>query len=103
MADVEIADEPSGTFRRWTGRGSSDWFPRMRNFLAVPFVVFAAGVVAVSAPRAAEPKPLLVPGVTIKIPDAKGSFDFIQVDLANRRLLACHTKDGTLDVIDLDK
>lgn len=52
---------------------------------------------------AAEAKPLLVPGATIKIPGAKGSFDFVQIDAKQRRLLACHTKEGTLDVFDLDK
>jgi DNA-binding beta-propeller fold protein YncE len=58
---------------------------------------------ALVASSASAAKPLLEPVATIKIPDAKGSFDFIQMDVANRRLLACHTKEGTLDVIDVDK
>ena len=49
--------------------------------------------------RAAEPlaadKPILIPG-------AKGGFDFLEVDMAQRRLLASHAGNGTLDVFDLD-
>lgn len=60
-------------------------------------------VLVAAALSAAEPRPLLVPLATVKIPGAKGAFDFIQIDQANRRLLGAHTKDGTLDVIDLDK
>jgi DNA-binding beta-propeller fold protein YncE len=41
-----------------------------------------------------------VPGVTIEIAGAKGHFDFLHFDPANKRLVACHTKDGTVDVID---
>jgi DNA-binding beta-propeller fold protein YncE len=70
------------------------------------FIRFSVAVIAmlIWAPlRGAESKPLLVSVATIKIPDAKGSFDFIQMDAANRRLLACHTKAGTLDVIDVDR
>jgi len=50
---------------------------------------------------AAEVPPLLLPGVTIKIADAKGSFDFLEIDVAKRRLVASHTKEGTVDVIDI--
>jgi YVTN family beta-propeller protein len=45
--------------------------------------------------------PLLVPGTTIEITGAKGHFDFLKLDLVNKHLVACHTKDGTVDVIDL--
>jgi DNA-binding beta-propeller fold protein YncE len=45
-------------------------------------------------PLAAE-APILVPGST-------GSFDFLQVDAAQRRLLAAHTGNNSLDVFDLD-
>ena len=49
--------------------------------------------------HAAEPlaadKPILIPG-------AKGGFDFLEVDMAQRRLLASHAGNGTLDVFDLD-
>src|SRR3954470_3176152 len=37
----------------------------------------------------------------IEIPNSKGSFDYLQIDNANRRLLLDHTGNGTLDVIDL--
>jgi DNA-binding beta-propeller fold protein YncE len=57
----------------------------------------------IPAASASDAKPLLELVATIKIPNAKGSFDFIQMDVANRRLLACHTKEGTLDVIDVDQ
>ncbi len=36
----------------------------------------------------------------ILIPDSKGSFDFIRMDEANHRVLACHTGNNTLDVFD---
>lgn len=52
---------------------------------------------------AAGDTPLLSAVATVKIPDAKGAFDFVQMDVPSRRLLACHTKDGTLDVIDVDQ
>lgn len=60
-------------------------------------------VLALPVLCAAEPEPLLVASGTIKIPGAKGSFDFIQIDATNHRLLGAHTKDGTLDIIDLDR
>src|SRR5580765_275373 len=49
--------------------------------------------------RAAEP---LVAGQPVLIPDSTGSFDFLHVDSVNRRLLAAHTGNKTLDVFDLD-
>src|SRR5690349_11381378 len=48
---------------------------------------------------AAEP---LVAGQPILVPESTGSFDFLHVDDANRRLLAAHTGNNTLDVFDLD-
>jgi DNA-binding beta-propeller fold protein YncE len=50
-------------------------------------------------PRAAEP---LVAGTPILVPDSTGSFDFLHVDAAKRRLLAAHTGNNSLDVFDLD-
>ena len=38
----------------------------------------------------------------IVVPDSKGGFDYLQVDEANRRLLANHTGNNTLDVFDAD-
>ena len=59
------------------------------------------GALLVLPAMASEHKISLVPVATIKIPGGKGAFDFVQMDVPNRRLLACHTKDGTLDVIDV--
>jgi DNA-binding beta-propeller fold protein YncE len=54
---------------------------------------------AASPLAAAEP---LVSGQPILVPDSTGSFDFLHVDAANRRLLAAHTGNNSLDVLDLD-
>lgn len=43
----------------------------------------------------------MAPGVPIELAGTQGKFDFIKIDSANRRLLACHTGNGTLDVIDI--
>ena len=42
------------------------------------------------------------PGSPIEIAGTHGKFDFITVDVAARRLLAAHTGNGSLDVIDMD-
>jgi len=44
----------------------------------------------------------LTPGTPVELTGTKGKFDFIKVDATKRRLLACHTQNGTLDVIDID-
>ena len=49
--------------------------------------------------RAAE---ALVADKPIPVAGAKGGFDFLEVDPAQRRLLASHTGNSTLDVFDLD-
>ena len=49
--------------------------------------------------RAAEP---LVADKPIPVQDSKGGFDFLEVDTAQRRLLASHAGNGTLDVFDLE-
>ena len=66
---------------------------RPAGFLAL----IALGSIVVTA----EPTPLLIAGATIRISGAKGAFDFIEIDLPRQRLLAAHTKEGTLDVIDI--
>ena len=43
----------------------------------------------------------LAPQPPVELTGTHGKFDFIKVDEANRRLLACHTGNGSLDVIDL--
>lgn len=44
----------------------------------------------------------LVAEAPMVVPDSKGGFDYLQVDEAQRRLLANHTGNDTLDVFDLD-
>ena len=46
-------------------------------------------------------EPLTVQDPVI-VPDSKGGFDYLQVDAPARRLLANHTGNNTLDVLDLD-
>jgi DNA-binding beta-propeller fold protein YncE len=43
---------------------------------------------------------VLMPHTPIALAGTKGKFDFIKVDPARHRLLACHTGNGSLDVID---
>jgi DNA-binding beta-propeller fold protein YncE len=69
-----------------------------RRFAALALVV--CGGLSMANLKAAD-KPLLVPGATIKIPDSKGKFDFLEVDPVRHRLLAAHEKDGTADFLDL--
>ena len=45
---------------------------------------------------------VLEPGTPIEIPGTHGRFDFISVDTEARRLLAAHTGNASLDVIDAD-
>ena len=52
------------------------------------------------AARAAEAP--LVAGEPVVVPDSKGAFDYLQVDDANRRLLANHTGNNSFDVFDVD-
>jgi DNA-binding beta-propeller fold protein YncE len=48
------------------------------------------------------PAETLTPGQPIELSGTHGKFDFIKVDPIHRRLLACHTQNGTLDIIDVD-
>src|ERR1700733_10503857 len=43
----------------------------------------------------------LTPGNPVELTGTQGKFDFIKIDSANNRLLACHTGNGSLDVIDV--
>jgi hypothetical protein len=45
----------------------------------------------------------LTPANPVELVGTQGKFDFIKVDSANNRLLACHTGNGSLDVIDVIK
>jgi len=55
------------------------------------------------AARAADAAELLTPQPPLLLAGTKGKFDFIHIDLKRRRLLAAHTGNGTLDLVDLDK
>ena len=46
---------------------------------------------------------LLVPGEPVVLTGTHGKFDFLAIDSDKRRLLAAHTGNGSLDVIDLDQ
>jgi DNA-binding beta-propeller fold protein YncE len=43
----------------------------------------------------------LTPGNPVEVAGTHGKFDFIKIDSANNRLLACHTGNGSLDLIDI--
>ena len=43
----------------------------------------------------------LSPANPVEVTGTKGKFDFIKIDSANNRLLACHTGNSSLDVIDV--
>lgn len=66
----------------------------MKNFLLI--LALAATILPASADSS------LTPEKPIELKGTHGKFDFIKVDVANRRLLACHTGNGSLDVIDVD-
>ena len=66
-------------------------FVRRSLWLAcvLPLATFAADV------------PPLTGHEPIEIPNSRGSFDLLQVDVVKHRLLLAHTGNGTLDIIDL--
>ncbi len=43
----------------------------------------------------------LSPGQPVLLPGTKGGFDFLEIDASKHRLLADHTGNGSLDVVDL--
>jgi DNA-binding beta-propeller fold protein YncE len=45
----------------------------------------------------------LTPGNPVELSRTQGKFDFIKIDTANSRLLACHTGNASLDVIDVTR
>jgi DNA-binding beta-propeller fold protein YncE len=65
----------------------------MQNSLAAFLLAFAS----VTAPLIAAS---LTPTPPVELTGTHGKFDFIKVDEARGRLLACHTGNGSLDVID---
>jgi DNA-binding beta-propeller fold protein YncE len=52
-------------------------------------------------PRLVSAADCLTPGNPVELTGTQGKFDFIKIDSANNRLLACHTGNGSLDVIDV--
>ena len=51
-------------------------------------------------PRFVSATDSLTPENPVEVAGTHGKFDFIKIDSANNRLLACHTGNGSLDVID---
>ena len=45
----------------------------------------------------------LIPAASVEIPHSSGKFDFLRIDSKRHRLLAAHEKDGTADIVDLEK
>jgi DNA-binding beta-propeller fold protein YncE len=52
-------------------------------------------------PRLVSAADSLTPGNPVELTGTQGKFDFIKIDSANSRLLACHAGNGSLDVIDV--
>jgi DNA-binding beta-propeller fold protein YncE len=52
-------------------------------------------------PRLVSAADSLTPGNPVELTGTQGKFDFIKIDSANNRLLACHAGNGSLDVIDV--
>src|SRR3984957_5820950 len=52
-------------------------------------------------PRLVSAADSLTPGNPVELTGTQGKFDFIKIDSANDRPLACHTGNGSLDVIDV--
>jgi len=60
-------------------------------------LIFFAALAAMAQPLCAQ---TLKPEPPVELTGTHGKFDFIKVDESRRRLLACHTGNGSLDVID---
>jgi DNA-binding beta-propeller fold protein YncE len=73
---------------------ASRWFLLLWPLLAAILLWRTPVVDAAEAP--------LTAGQAIVVPDAKGPFDFLEVDAPQRRLLANHTGNNTLDVFDVE-
>jgi DNA-binding beta-propeller fold protein YncE len=77
----------------------------LRLFLFVALAALVPPLLAADAPTPfANDKSffLVTYGSPVELAGTHGKFDFIKVDATRRRLLACHTGNGSLDVIDLD-
>lgn len=69
---------------------------------AIRSLLPATTVASFAAAGAFAADPPLVADAPILVPDSKGGFDFLEFDNTNRRLLASHPGNGTLDVVDAD-
>jgi DNA-binding beta-propeller fold protein YncE len=66
-----------------------------------PFLRGAVLAFTLIIPSLAQADPLTA-GQPVELTGTHGKFDFIKIDATRRRLLACHTQNGSLDVIDID-
>jgi len=62
----------------------------------------ALALISLAALASASSANAATAGQPMELTGTKGKFDFIKIDSPARRLLACHTGNGTLDVIDID-
>ena len=76
--------------------------PFLQKYLPAQSTLLAASLLLASAlpGRAAD---LLEAGKPLALAGTHGRFDFLAIDVDGRRLLAAHTGNGSLDVIDLDQ
>jgi DNA-binding beta-propeller fold protein YncE len=56
-----------------------------------------------SMPRLVSAADSLTPSNPVELSHTQGKFDFIKIDSPNRRLLACHPGNASLDVIDVTR
>jgi DNA-binding beta-propeller fold protein YncE len=63
------------------------------SLICLPFLLSSTVFAQTEAPLKAN--------APVVVPDSTGSFDFLQIDAANNRLLAAHTGNNSLDVFDL--
>jgi DNA-binding beta-propeller fold protein YncE len=84
-----VPDNPSTKNSKF-GMKNDIWLVRLVR-------LFSIAVIATAQPLFAA---ALAPQPPVELPNTHGKFDFIKVDSARGRLLACHTGNGSLDVID---
>ena len=72
---------------------------KTHSLLSAPSLFLALGFLTAQALPGASPLSLQEPVI---VPDSKGGFDYLQVDAPARRLLANHTGNNTLDVLDVE-
>ena len=70
--------------------------PSMRHTMICAALLFSGALPGRAADLLEAGKPLVLAGT-------HGRFDFLAMDVEGRRLLAAHTGNGSLDIIDIDK